>query len=185
MTFKPYPHARGDGSLGDGLAMLRARVARRMALGLFSERISIGFGRDMSVAVEPPAARIPVRLREFQPDDLPALFFDEFRHFFGIALFFRKIVQGYVGSFACVGNSRRPAYARISPCDQGFSATEPVAAMVALFPGIRHGFHFGLQAGGFLLLFFISFLAEFAARVLYFINVFCVHFIISYILGRS
>jgi len=74
MTFKKYPNARGDGSLGDGLAMLRARVARRMALGLFSERISIGFGRDMSVAVEPPAARIPVRLREFQPDDLPALF---------------------------------------------------------------------------------------------------------------
>lgn len=74
MTFKPYPHARGDGSLGEGWAMLRARVARRMALGPFSERVSIGLTRDLSVAVEPPAARIPVRLRDFRPDDLPALF---------------------------------------------------------------------------------------------------------------
>ncbi|MGT2478177.1 hypothetical protein ACU4GR_03155 [Methylobacterium oryzae CBMB20] len=74
MTFKPYPHARGDGSLGEGWAMLRARVARRMALGLFSERVSIGLTRDLSVAVEPPAAKIPVRLRDFRPDDLPVLF---------------------------------------------------------------------------------------------------------------
>ena len=120
-----------------------------------------------------------------QQDGLPALLSDEFRHFFGIALFFRKVVQGYVGSFACVGNSRRPAYSRVSPCDQGFSSTEPVAAMVALFPGIRHGFHFGLQAGGFLLLLFISFLAEFAARVLYFVSAFCAHFFVSHILMRS
>ena len=51
MTFKPYPHARGDGSLGDGLAMLRARVARRVALGPYSRRVSIGFWRDLSVAI--------------------------------------------------------------------------------------------------------------------------------------
>lgn len=74
MTFKPYPHARGDGSLGDGLAMLRARVARRIALGPYSRRVSIGFGRNLSVAIEPPVAKIPVRLRDFRPDDLAALF---------------------------------------------------------------------------------------------------------------
>ena len=74
MTFKPYPHARGDGSLGAGWAMLRARLARRMALGLYSERVSIGFERNLTVPVEPPAARIPVRLRDFRSEDLPALF---------------------------------------------------------------------------------------------------------------
>ncbi|MEE7492103.1 MULTISPECIES: GNAT family protein [Methylobacterium] len=74
MTFKPYPQARGDGSLGDGWAMLRARLARRMALGLYSERVSIGFERYLTVPVESPAARIPVRLRDFRLDDLPALF---------------------------------------------------------------------------------------------------------------
>lgn len=74
MTSKPYPHAGGDGSLGGGLAALRAKVARRVALGPYSSRVSIGLRRDLSVAVDPPSARIPVRLRDFQPDDFRDLF---------------------------------------------------------------------------------------------------------------
>ena len=31
MTFKPYPHAETDGSFERGLAMLRAKVVRRLA----------------------------------------------------------------------------------------------------------------------------------------------------------
>lgn len=74
VTLKPYPHDRGDGSLEQGLAMICAKVARRLALGPYSKRISIGLRRDLSVAVDPPTARIPVGLREFRLDDLPALF---------------------------------------------------------------------------------------------------------------
>lgn len=74
MTSKPYPRAGGDGSLGGGLAALRAKVARRVALGPYSKRVSLGFRRDLSVAVDPPSARIPVRLRNFRPDDLRDLF---------------------------------------------------------------------------------------------------------------
>lgn len=74
MTFKPYPHAETDGSFDRGLAMLRAKVVRRLALGLYAEQVSIGFRRDLSVFVDPPAASIPVSLRRFREDDLPALF---------------------------------------------------------------------------------------------------------------
>lgn len=74
MTSKPYPHAGGDGSLGGGLAALRAKVARRVALGPYSSRVSIGLRRDLSAAVDPPSAKIPVRLRDFRPDDLRDLF---------------------------------------------------------------------------------------------------------------
>ncbi len=55
--------------------------------------------------------------------------------------------------------------------------------MIALFSGVRHGFHFGLEPGSFLLLFFIPFLAEFVARVLHFVNVFSTHFFISHVLA--
>ena len=74
MTFKPYPNAETDGSPGRGFAMLRAKVARRLALGLYARQVSIGLRRDLSVAVDPPAAQIPVSLRRFRETDLPALF---------------------------------------------------------------------------------------------------------------
>ncbi len=74
MTFKPYPHAPGGGSLEEGLAMLRTKVARHLTLGPYSKRISIGLRRDLAVAVDPPTAKIPVRLRDFRQDDIPALF---------------------------------------------------------------------------------------------------------------
>lgn len=70
MTLKPYPHAGGDWSLGGEPAALRAALARRP----YSMRVSIGLRRDLSVAVDPPSARIPVRLRDFRPDDLRDLF---------------------------------------------------------------------------------------------------------------
>jgi hypothetical protein len=74
MTLKPYPDAETDRSLDRGLALLRAKVARRLALGLYARQVSIGLRRDLSVAVDPPTARIPVSLRRFREDDLPALF---------------------------------------------------------------------------------------------------------------
>lgn len=74
MTFKPYPHAVADGSLGRGLTLLRAKIARRVALGPYDSRVSIGLRRDLSVAVSAPKARIPVSLRPFRQEDLPLLF---------------------------------------------------------------------------------------------------------------
>jgi RimJ/RimL family protein N-acetyltransferase len=74
MTFKPYPHVAADGSFDRGFAELRAKVARRIALGPYAEQVSIGLRRDLSVAVEPPAVRIPISLRDFREDDLAALF---------------------------------------------------------------------------------------------------------------
>jgi hypothetical protein len=74
MTYKPYPHAETDGSPGRGLAVLRAKVARRLALGLYAEQVSIGLRRDLTVAVDLPAAKISVSLRRFREADLPALF---------------------------------------------------------------------------------------------------------------
>ena len=46
-----------------------------------------------------------------QQNGVPPFLPDELRHFLGIALFFGKVVQGYVGSFACIRNGGRTAYA--------------------------------------------------------------------------
>jgi hypothetical protein len=74
MTSKPYFRGGGDWSAGGGLTALRAKIAERVALGPYSKRVSIGLRRDLSVAVDPPSAKIPVRLRDFRPDDLRELF---------------------------------------------------------------------------------------------------------------
>ncbi|KOX47863.1 GCN5 family acetyltransferase [Streptomyces purpurogeneiscleroticus] len=74
MTSKPYPNAEPDASFGRGFAMLRAKVARRLAQGPYARRVSIGLRRDLSVAVDPPTAKIPVSLRPFNEGDFPALF---------------------------------------------------------------------------------------------------------------
>jgi len=74
MTFKPYPHAVADGSLGRGLTLLREKIARRVALGPYDSQVSIGLRRDLSVAVSAPEARIAVSLRPFRQEDLPLLF---------------------------------------------------------------------------------------------------------------
>ena len=55
----------------DGLV---PKVMRRLNEGLHDRQVSIGMRRDLSEPFTPPPARIPVALRPFTVNDLPALF---------------------------------------------------------------------------------------------------------------
>jgi hypothetical protein len=63
-----------EGGRDRRLPVLHAKLARRLAEGLYTRHLSIGLRRDLAVAKEPPATRIPVSLRPFRDEDMAALF---------------------------------------------------------------------------------------------------------------
>lgn len=58
----------------DGFSSLRLRVTRRLRVGLYARHLSYGLRRDLDVEFTPPAARIPISVRELVDADVPVLF---------------------------------------------------------------------------------------------------------------
>ena len=65
----------GISPAGSGrLAVLGAKVVRRLGEGPYGERVLIGLRRDLRVSFPVPKPNVPISLRAFRPDDIPALF---------------------------------------------------------------------------------------------------------------
>lgn len=62
-----HPDASGDHTWA-------MRIVRRLGEGPYARQTSLVLRRDLSVPFTPPRAKIPLRLREFDPGDMPALF---------------------------------------------------------------------------------------------------------------
>lgn len=68
-----FPH-----QLDQALYLIRERryreIGKRVASRLYEEWLSYGLQRDLSIAFEPPKARIPISIRKLREADIPYLF---------------------------------------------------------------------------------------------------------------
>ncbi len=68
-----FPH-----QIDQALYLIRERryreIGKRIASRLYEEWLSYGLQRDLSIAFEPPKARIPISIRELRDTDIPHLF---------------------------------------------------------------------------------------------------------------
>ncbi len=68
-----FPH-----QVDQALYLIRERrygeIGKRVASRLYEEWLSYGLQRDLSIAFEPPKARIPISIRELCDTDIPRLF---------------------------------------------------------------------------------------------------------------
>jgi hypothetical protein len=83
-----------------------------------------------------------------------------------VRLLVRKIIDGDVGAFACIGDGGGAAHAGIAAGDEGLAAGEPARSPVAFFAVIGTGFHLACKAGPRLGLSLERRLGKFAGRVL-------------------
>lgn len=60
-----------------GPSPLARRIVRRVREGPYKRQLSIGMRRDLTVPFTPVAAKVPLVLRDFDPDDMQHLFIGE------------------------------------------------------------------------------------------------------------
>ena len=73
MTKAQVADLPSQAGFGEKLANLKARIAGRLKLGLFSRTLRYGLRRDLSVPIETPSAKIAIDVRPMVPADLDLL----------------------------------------------------------------------------------------------------------------
>jgi hypothetical protein len=69
-----FERPENGASLRDRIADMRARIIGRIKLGPVAKIARYGLGRDLSVAIKNPSAKIPISVRRLEERDLAPLF---------------------------------------------------------------------------------------------------------------